>query len=338
MIERSRGWILALLVGLALFTALLAWQGVDTVLRTLALAGWEVLWLAPLFALPGACAVAAWRILFPRDRRPGRALAAYATWIGFGVNWLLPVAQVGGEVVKVRLLHVRDRGGVLATATVVADKTIQAATQAVFALLGAGLLGLREASADLLWSVLAAVGLLAVGIYAFYRLQLAGVFGRVAGVLEDRLDWAEERGLALDAGEVDDALRSIYADVVRVGGSFGWRMAFRLLLTAEVLLVLGWLGHPVGVVEALIIESLAQAARAAAFLVPAGLGAQEGGIILVGLALGLPPEAGIALSLAKRARELAVGLPALLAWQLEEARGRPWTRDGLRSGPGSGPG
>lgn len=312
----------ALLVGLLLFTALLAWQGADTVLHTLAVAGWGVLWLIPLFLVPGACAVAAWRVLFPPDRRPGRASAAHATWIGFGVNWLLPVAQVGGEVVKVRLLHLRGRDGALATATVVADKTIQAATQVVFALLGVGLLAMREARTDLLWTILLVVGPLSAGIYAFYRLQRSGVFARLADVLERRLPWADELELAADAGAVDSALADIYAHRQRPVMGFAWRMGFRLALTAEVVLVLGWMGHPVGLADALILESLAQAARAAAFLVPAGLGAQEGGIVLVGLALGLPPEAGIALSLAKRVRELGVGVPALLAWQLEEGRGR----------------
>lgn len=60
--------------------------------------------------------------------------------------------------------------------------------------------------------------------------------------------------------------------------------------------------------------------RSAAFAVPGGLGVQEGGFVVVSLLIGVPPEVSLALSLAKRVRELLVGVPALLAWQVAEGR------------------
>jgi hypothetical protein len=39
---------------------------------------------------------------------------------------------------------------------------------------------------------------------------------------------------------------------------------------------------------------------------------QEGGYLLLGPLAGLPPDAALALSLAKRTRELLLGLPGLL--------------------------
>ena len=66
------------------------------------------------------------------------------------------------------------------------------------------------------------------------------------------------------------------------------------------------------------LESLIQAVRSAAFFMPGALGVQEGGLILLGAVVGLGPEVALALSLIKRIRELAVGLPALLAWQMIE--------------------
>jgi hypothetical protein len=41
---------------------------------------------------------------------------------------------------------------------------------------------------------------------------------------------------------------------------------------------------------------------------------QEGGYLLLAPVAGLPPEACLALSLAKRARELLLGLPGLVYW------------------------
>ncbi len=64
----------------------------------------------------------------------------------------------------------------------------------------------------------------------------------------------------------------------------------------------------------MILESLGQAVRAAAFIVPGGLGAQEGSFVLLGAALGIGPDLSLAFALCKRVRELAVGLPALALW------------------------
>jgi hypothetical protein len=63
-----------------------------------------------------------------------------------------------------------------------------------------------------------------------------------------------------------------------------------------------------------------QAERNAGFAVPSSLEAQETGFLVAGQMLGLASDAALPLSLAKRLRELAIGLPALVAWQwLEKA-------------------
>ena len=83
----------------------------------------------------------------------------------------------------------------------------------------------------------------------------------------------------------------------------GW-----LVGTGEVWLALQFLGHPVDWVDALLLESVGQAIRGAAFAIPGSLGVQEGGYLLLAPLVGLPPETALALSLAKRAREIALGL------------------------------
>ena len=54
--------------------------------------------------------------------------------------------------------------------------------------------------------------------------------------------------------------------------------------------------------------------RSAGFLIPGGLGVQEGGILASGVWLGLAPEVVLAAALLKRARELLYGVPGLIAW------------------------
>jgi len=77
---------------------------------------------------------------------------------------------------------------------------------------------------------------------------------------------------------------------------------------------------PASFVSALILQSTAFTIRAAAFAVPGALGVQEGGYIFVGSLLGIPGDSAFALSLIARLRELSLGIPGLITWQLIEGR------------------
>jgi uncharacterized membrane protein YbhN (UPF0104 family) len=89
---------------------------------------------------------------------------------------------------------------------------------------------------------------------------------------------------------------------------------------AEVAGVLWLLGAPVTLAEALVIESLAQALRNAGFMLPGALAVQEGAIIGAAALVGVPPGAALAMALARRAREVCLSLPGLIAWQRAELR------------------
>jgi uncharacterized membrane protein YbhN (UPF0104 family) len=78
------------------------------------------------------------------------------------------------------------------------------------------------------------------------------------------------------------------------------------------------LGQPLGVIEVFILESLSSGVRAATFMVPGSLGALEGSFVLLGALFGLPAETALAISLSKRVRELALGLPGLFVWHWME--------------------
>jgi uncharacterized membrane protein YbhN (UPF0104 family) len=84
----------------------------------------------------------------------------------------------------------------------------------------------------------------------------------------------------------------------------------------EVIVVFAFMGNPVSLGEALVIESLLQAIRGAAFTIPGALGVQEGGLVLLCAIFGIPPEQAIALSLVKRAADLVIGVPGLVGWQM----------------------
>ena len=87
----------------------------------------------------------------------------------------------------------------------------------------------------------------------------------------------------------------------------------------------GWityhaLGVPIDFDDALAIEALLSAAAAVAFLVPVNAGVQEAGYAGLGLVFGVPAEISLAVSLVRRGRDIVVGVPILLLWQIMEVR------------------
>jgi uncharacterized membrane protein YbhN (UPF0104 family) len=87
----------------------------------------------------------------------------------------------------------------------------------------------------------------------------------------------------------------------------------------------GWIGYhalgvPIDFDDALAIEALLSAAAAVAFLVPVNAGVQEAGYAGLGAIFGVPPELSLAVSLVRRARDIAIGVPVLLIWQYVEMR------------------
>jgi uncharacterized protein (TIRG00374 family) len=131
-------------------------------------------------------------------------------------------------------------------------------------------------------------------------------------------------------------LAMIYAARSGLAASIVVHMAGWIIGVAEVLIVFACMGHPVSLAEALVIESLLHAVRGAAFAIPGALGAQEGGLVLLCAIFGIPPEQAIALSLVKRAADLALGGPGLVGWQMLEW-GRLMPKYALRVRPSREP-
>jgi len=65
---------------------------------------------------------------------------------------------------------------------------------------------------------------------------------------------------------------------------------------------------------------MTQAVRHIAFVVPAGLGVQEAGLIIFGHIVGIDSELALAVAMVKRMREVIWGVPFLLSWQWIEGR------------------
>jgi putative membrane protein len=219
--------------------------------------------------------------------------------------------------------HLARRGLAMqdAAAIVTVSTTLQALAQIAFALIGIALLISRaglgaptraHAGPAVVPSVLAASGVLALILLSFYLVQRRGLFGRTARMvarLPGKQDWSR---LIARAKGIDLAVERTYRRGKPAAASFALSLVGWLVGAGEVYIALRLLGSPVGWLDALMLESLGQAIRGAAFAVPGALGVQEGGYLLLAPFAGLSTDAALALSLAKRAREILLGVPGLV--------------------------
>lgn len=322
------GLNLLALAGFALIGYLLATNGAAEVVAAAGAIGWGLAAVLAFRAVPVLFDALGWHVLFDRPARPPVATAWWVRWVSESVNALLPVAQIGGEVVRAHLISRRaivpnpavTTGD--AAATVLVDMTTGLIATALFSLLGLGILLASHANVEIAGGVWWALAALLAMAAAFAAAQRSGVMTRAVRAVARRL--ARERAAAFvdEAHSLDRAFERIWHDGRALVVSIAWRTASFLAGAAEVWLVLHLLGSPVGWADAVMMEALATAARSAAFAVPGGLGVQEGSLLVLGQIIGLDAHTALALALVKRIRELLTGLPALALWWWVALRNR----------------
>jgi putative membrane protein len=261
-----------------------------------------------------------WRFLIPAAGRPRFLTLWRLRWIGEAINGLIPAAQIGGDLTRAQLLAARGTGAAAAGAAMVGDVAVGTFTQALFAIAGFAALaaigvGVHGRLGKLI--VVGSVVLLAGGG------ALLGLLGAGGSELLARLPIARRlgtRGKALTDGvaSIDAAMKALARQRRALATAAFWHLAGWASHVVETWGVLLLCGARVSWSEALAIESLSAAARAAAFFVPGGLGVQEGAVFYLCRHLGVAPEPALALGLVKRLREIVVGLPGLVAWGIAE--------------------
>ena len=258
----------------------------------------------------------AWAWSAPERLRPVR-LFAWGRTVREAANELLPFSQLGGLVLGLRVVLAAGLPATRVYAATVVDSVTEIASQILYVLIGlavAGLLLTHAAPAGVTAAAWAGLGVLAALTGGFVLLQrpLLAAAGRLAG------------RFVPGAGE---AIAAVQGELARFGGrpaallpSFVANLAAWLLSAATSWLALRLLGAGTPMLWVIALEALISVVRSGAFLIPGAIGAQEVGYAALAPLVGLPPETALALSLLKRARDLAIGVPALLVWQAREAR------------------
>ena len=310
--------LFAIGVGGAIVIGLVAWFGVQSIGAEVLRAAWVIPLTTALLFVQLYLSAMAWRIAVG-GKQPRVISYFHIRWIREAVNSLLPVAQLGGNLVGIRLLVLRGVPGPLAGAGTTLDLTIEVVTQFLFTLAGVGVL--VSMGVDRAWApwVEWALVIAALALGGFIVAQRAGLLRLV--------EWLAARLTRMFPALSLEAVRGLHAELMRLQrdrAALLQATALHLVAwtigTAETWLVLTAMAQPITLRQAFVIESLGMAIRSAGFAVPAALAVQEAGFIVVGGLFAVPPDTAIALSMVKRARELVVGVPGLVAWQWSEGR------------------
>ena len=259
-------------------------------------------------------------VLCSRRAIVGHTFSAGLRFVREAINSLVPFVGVGGDIIGARLLAQFGIATNVAIASVLIDIFIQVVCLLVFVAAGIGIvLDLagthRLTAADLRHggSRVARSGRI------LSRLEFRRV--RTVRALACRIrrkahDWAAFNHVA----DLGGRLQQIWQNHRGLSASFLVHLAAVFFGASEVWIALSFMGHPVSVAEAVAIESLGQGSRSAAFVLPGGLGVQDGALIAASAIFGIPADIALAMALIKRVPDLILGIPALVGWQALEGK------------------
>lgn len=315
-------WI-AGLAGLALLLGLVVREGWGDVTRALSGAGFALLWLVPLHLVPIVLDAQGWRALLAPVDPERHAKLPFLSWVAAvreAVNRLLPTANLGGDLVGIRLVSRRIPDTAAVAASVVLEMLLTLVNQYIFTSIGLALLlmalpsGPRAATIG----IVVLLALVPLGFLSWV-LRHGSVFTRIEA-LAKRFLGEEHRLFAYVGGaDLDQKIRVLHDQPYRLLAALSWQLAGYVIGSLETWLALFLLGHRVSAGAAIGIEALSQATRIFLFMFPAGLGVQEASVVLFAGLAGVSGNIALSLALAKRMREILFGVPALMSWHWLEA-------------------
>jgi putative membrane protein len=293
--------------------------GVDPVMSAIASLGWSGFALlclmgTGLFALLSV----AWFVLMPEGKSASWLTFFWGRTVRDSAAEVLPLSQIGGFVIGARAIILRGVSTADAYGSTVVDVTTEMLAQILFVVMGVILLvrhlGFHSLHSELFGPLLIGPVLAALGAAGFIVVQRKGP--AFAESMMARLFPQAVR----HAGAFARAISAIYASPGRIVASvaihfLGW-MATALMSWIVVRLI----GGHVSYMSIVAIESALSAIRSAAVLVPSAMGVQEATYAMLMPLFGVSSAIGLALSLLKRAVNIAIGIPVLLAWQGMEGR------------------
>ncbi|NVN41841.1 lysylphosphatidylglycerol synthase domain-containing protein, partial [Ameyamaea chiangmaiensis] len=240
----------------------------------------------------------------------------------------LPFSALGGIVIGMRATCQREHGGHHAVAwpeaasANVVDITTEVLGQIVFVLLGVVCLIGHQGSDRFVGPVVIGAVLLAFGIAGFIWTQQSGgtAMRRLARFLGRNIATQWQHTMLDGMGTLQERLEDMWSHPGRIAGAAALHLVAWIGSAATIWVAYRFLGAHLSLTNAIAIEGVTCGIMSASFLVPASLGVQEAAYMALGAAFGIDPSLSMGLSLLRRGRDLVIGVPALLIWQIGEMR------------------
>jgi putative membrane protein len=319
----NRSAVICFAAGSAILIALVVYVGVQPIVAATVSLGLGGLALVSIVRLGITGLLGSAWFVVSRGLIGGRpADFVWARLVREAAGEILPFSQLGGYAAGVRVLTLAVVNPLPATLSTFADLIVEFLAKLPYFALGLALLVWLRAPASFAPVLLVLLAGLVILSVALKHLLSRGAMLDLL-VARMRKHWP-----ALASGSTGEEVSTIAKLLAP-----DWRMGLALFLHFicwvlggfETWLLFHLIHVQTGLSQTIVIDSLLSTVRGFAFFVPASVGVQEALYALLGGLFGIMPAEAIAFSLARRARDFAIGIPILLIWNVQEAR-RVWVK------------
>lgn len=311
--------LLAMLAGATVLILLVRQVGLEALWSGSRAVGWLLIPILLLHAVVYGLNAVAWFITLAHEPNRPPFLSLYRiSVVGFGINFVTPVVNAGGEPYRVAALAAwlgteRAAGSVLQYVLLHAlSSLLMWLTAVAFALVFGHTT--TEVRLVLAGTAVVIAGGLAVVLTGHRRGFVTGLAAWVARLRLGRVSqWLRDRGAAFAA--VDAQIMSLHRErPARLAAAVFVDYVSRWVAAGELLLVAYGLGIDVGATAAVMISGLSALAVNLLFMLPWELGSREGSLYLFFALAGVPSSVGLVAAMATRIREFVwCGLGLALA-------------------------
>ncbi len=302
--------LIYLFIGCALFTIILHQTDLNEVWQRVINIGWlGILIILIIYLFAFITDVLGWQLAF--DQIPLNFRWFYRLFlvrmVGEAFNRVTPLASLGGEPIKAMLLKTHYDLSYRNTATsLVLSTTIDMMGLVSFLFVGFILLLMGD-SLPLSFKIIAGLGLgvFSIAIILFFLVQRFKLMTKLSQIIEKYRFARKLKGILSLIQETDDHLVNFYTSHHRRFAS-AFLMAFLNwpLGALEVYFVMKFLGNPISLSNAWMIEAIAQLVRNGTFFIPSSIGTQEVSFLVICGYITGNSALGVAVSVIRRFREI----------------------------------
>ena len=296
-----------LLVGCGLLVYVFSETDLELLWSNLIKTGWGIFFVLVIYGFAFWVDTIAWQFTLPSTRFSWMYRLWKVRMVGAAFGKVLPFSAFGGAPIKGFLLKkhygISYREG---AASIILNESTHLISMIFFMASGVFLISLiPDFPKNYLTFSKISLGLLSLGIFGFYivqRYKLTSVIGN--WVSQMALGHRVKKFLS-HIQEFDERLVHFYTLNRRLFfGALGLNLLNWYLGALEIYIILYFLGHPISIAEAIILETLVEIVRAGTFFIPGTLGTQEAAFLLATGAITGEPALGVAAAMMRRVREI----------------------------------